>query len=460
MSKIKIGDTVQFTGYVGEMDKELQSKDIKKGESYEVSNIADEDTDDPCYEVIVKNPSKRKGAKPLSAELYADECELVTAPIKDTRRSAKKSAAKKEPEPEVQEDKAEAKGGAEDFVEPDDAEVGEDYDVQMKDEGIPIFTGTCTRVTKTLIYIDDDKHKKADIDVLFYADGTDTGTDEGGVEGEDPVADKAEEQQKGDDDKKQDKEPAKSEKKATTRKGRTSTKKKAASKKKTPAKQAKQETPDEPEVGGSVNNEDAEILALVEDTKDANDLCDLAVECLEDTALMEWRLGGVLHHVLEDKAYEVLSDAYTGRGGFERYCVNDLGVKYRKARYLINIYVEFSNAGLNGADLARIGWTKARNLLKVINEDNAQEMLQLAEDNTVESLIDEIKIMEEKLNPDHAPAETGDTVKKMSMKFQYFENDASFIAQSLSQVMEADGLEKESEALYAIVTKYMTELFE
>ena len=115
MRKIKVGDTVRFTGYVGEIDKDLQSDHIVDGECYDVFEIANEDTDDPCYKLTIPNPSKKKNAKALEAEVYEDECELVTSPIKDTKKA--KEEPKQDAETEAVSD--------DDYVEASGAKVGE-----------------------------------------------------------------------------------------------------------------------------------------------------------------------------------------------------------------------------------------------------------------------------------------------------------------------------------------------
>ena len=448
MSDIKVGDIVEFTGYV-DVDEGGQDDRVEVGGNYEVVKVLDDDQEDLAYRVAVPNPNKR-AKKPILVDLFFDEVKLV-------------GGGQDEPAEDVKEEAVTASSDdlpPDDFIDPDEAEVGTVYEVQMKDESVPVFVGTVTKATKTLLYVDDDKYKKADIDALFYPETGDTGKDEDRVEERKAVssekADKPPVSEKEDQPKTRDTEKSGTEKKRASTKKKSTTKKTAANKKAEPAKK-EVAVPATEEISTDVSNEDDEVLALVEE---ADDLCTLAKECLEDTAYMEWRLGGVLHHVLQDKAYEALSDTYVGKGGFERYCINDLGIKYRKARYLINIYVDFSNAGLNGHDLARIGWTKARNLLKVLDENNAQELIALAEANTVESLVDEIKIMEEKMTPDKTTTEVGETAKKMSFKFHYYEDEASFIAQSLQQVMDAEGIETEAEAMYAIVTRYMTDLFE
>ena len=422
MSEINVGDMVEFTGYIG-ADEAGQNPAIKEGEHYEVLAVNEETPEDLSYLLSVPNPKKtgRGSKKPLEIEVFFDECKLALAKPETIDDVTKDPETEAEP----------TTTGTDDFIEPDNAVVGTDYEVQLKDEDAPIFVGKVTKATKTLLYIGNEKYKKTAIDALFLPQSDDAPVEE--------VEEQVEE-------------VAEAPKKKAAKKKAT-TKKKAASKKKAVAKV---ETPEEPDVASNiVDGEDQDIVALVEDS---DDICALAKECLEDSAMMEWRLGGVLHHVRESKAYEALSDSYVGKGGFERYCVNDLGVHYRKARYLINIYVEFTNAGIGANELARIGWTKARNLVKVIDEENAQELLTLAENNTVDSLIDEIKIMEEDADP-NATAPAKETVKKMSMKFNYYEDQASFIASSLAQIMEQEGLDTEAEALYSALTRYMTELF-
>lgn len=445
MAKVKVGDTVEFIGFVGD-DLPKGGDLLVEGDTYEVTGVYDDVPEEVLYRLLVTTKGKRGAVKRTEVEVFFDECELVPG----------EKEAPKETEPE---DAPATEEQDEDFVEPADVEVGIEYDVQMKNEDIPVFSGVCTKVTKTLVYIGNDKYKKADIDALFVLEPDKAGEDQ--VDGEEQSDEEAVAA------KKSEPEPPLDSKKASRGKAKDTKDKPGPAKKAAPKKKAttKAEVPAEAVKGSSiaagVDNEDEDIAALVEDS---DDICALAKECLEDSAVTDWRLGGVLHYVLDGKAYEDLSESYRGVKGFERYCIAELGLQYRKARYLINIYVDFRNAGLGANDLVRIGWTKGRHLIKVLNSDNAQEMIELAENNTVESLIDEIKVMEERLSPDKTTTsssttkEKGETVKKISFKFHYFQDEADYIAQSLDQVMVDKGVETEAEALYAIITDYMTEL--
>ena len=79
---------------------------------------------------------------------------------------------------------------------------------------------------------------------------------------------------------------------------------------------------------------------------------------------------------------------------FEGYVDAELQINYRKAMYLIEIYNKAKMLDMDMERLEKLGWTKARELLKVVDQQNADEWMSTAENSTVKEL--NIQIRQEK----------------------------------------------------------------
>lgn len=71
---------------------------------------------------------------------------------------------------------------------------------------------------------------------------------------------------------------------------------------------------------------------------------------------------------------------------FENYIDNELQINYRKAMYLVEIYNKAMMLNMDMGRLEKIGWTKARELIRVVDQVNADEWMSIAENATVKEL--------------------------------------------------------------------------
>lgn len=132
-----------------------------------------------------------------------------------------------------------------------------------------------------------------------------------------------------------------------------------------------------PSVAQNIFQQDREALAI---TQIPNSLPpEERKKCLRDTLtrakVMEDRLGLVLGELL----YEVGKEEYYVEWGYEdfsAYVEEELGFKYRKAKYLVKIYEKFViDLGLPIDELKGLEWTKAREILPIINLENRDQVL-------------------------------------------------------------------------------------
>lgn len=231
--------------------------------------------------------------------------------------------------------------------------------------------------------------------------------------------------------------------------------------KKTAAKAAPE--PEQTEEGSGelveLENEDPEVLALVEGSED---LIGTAQELEANVATTEYQLGGVLRHILQTRAYTEMVDDKGKRitdfdepGAFKVFLEQYFNMGYRKAMYLIQIYECFTLAGIeNPADrVAAIGWTKASKIAKALAEEgaNVDELLQLAEENTVEDLSTALK---EQVTVGGTPASGGTQAKRITFKFRLWEEEAASVNAILETATEQLGLKDIGEAMAHIVQEW------
>jgi len=88
--------------------------------------------------------------------------------------------------------------------------------------------------------------------------------------------------------------------------------------------------------------------------------------------------------------YEAWSNAYYIRWGFDNfqdYCSQELGVEYRKARYLIGIAEVISDLKIDWKDVEGVGWTKLRVLIPIFKQDGlVGDWLEIAKGYSVRDL--------------------------------------------------------------------------
>jgi hypothetical protein len=217
------------------------------------------------------------------------------------------------------------------------------------------------------------------------------------------------------------------------------------------AKAAPAQEEEDPDLKGMIilteDQEDPDIVALV---NDADDIVALANELIEQTSMDEYRLGGILYHVRLSKSYKDLDKAYAENKGFELFVEDRLGIGYRKAMYLIDIYTKFNLHGLGGDKVAELGWTKASHVAKYITEDNAEEILGMAETMTSRELGDSVK---ERFSP--VGADTREKAKFTTFKFRLIESLGDQVKSILEQAALAQG--KDSKKLDQVFADIITE---
>jgi len=172
-------------------------------------------------------------------------------------------------------------------------------------------------------------------------------------------------------------------------------------------------------------------------------------------------LGGVLNRIAEHKDYLTITDAgnvprYQGATAFEDYVEKDLGVKARKARYLIAIYKHFSVLGLDEKRLTTIGWAKAKEIARAGGTIKDSELLL---DFATGHNIDDLKAKIEETSVSAGGDGTGTSgakAKKVAFKFVFFQDKADTLQAALDTAKQAIDSEDPNAALDYIMTEWMS----
>ena len=196
----------------------------------------------------------------------------------------------------------------------------------------------------------------------------------------------------------------------------------------------------------ALTEEDADIVKLVEET---DDILALATELVEEQAANDYRLGGVLYHIRLDKAYEKLDKRYRENGGFELYVQEKLNIEYRKAMYLVKIYYNVNKFGIDPAKITEMGWTKASKIVAVMDEENADELVELATESTVADLVENIKS-----SYTTKGGTKGEKKRLKTFKFKLFEDQAEGVQNTLEAAAESLGLKDLNAAFEHIVMEW------
>ena len=405
----KVGQAVTFLGYGEDVPEHEQV--LTEGETYAIVEVNPEEemvafeVENPEY-----NPKKKvseDNPKTVVVEVFFDEVAEVE---QEEEKPAKKAAAK-----------APAKKAAKKEEEEDEEEEEEDEEEEEAEEEAP--------AKKAAV-------KKAPVKAAKA-----------------PAKKAAKQEEEEDEEDEEEEKPAKkAAAKAPAKKAATKAPaKKAAGKsvaKKAPAK-VKEEKAEESDDLAPLENEDEDIVALVEGSEN---ILELASELVEEGAELDYRLGGVLYHVRMSKEFQSLDDRYKENGGFGLYVKEHLNIEYRKAMYLIDIYYKFNLYGISADKVKEIGWTKAAKIAAVMTDDNAEDLVELAEQNTVADLQDTIK--EQYVA---GKGEGTEKKKRVTFKFRLFEENATVVTEILEEAAQTLGTKDLAAVFEHIVTEWGAE---
>jgi hypothetical protein len=172
-----------------------------------------------------------------------------------------------------------------------------------------------------------------------------------------------------------------------------------------------------------------------------------------EAMLKDWTLGGILYNVKTSGAYKKVQDRkYDQKKGWDLFVDEQLGLAYRKAQYLIDVYAKFTRFGVGGDVAARIGWSKASRISGPMTQDNAEELVALAEDSSFRDLEDTVKEFKTTKG-----GEAGVRIKKLGFRFRIAEEGGAILNDYLEQARNELGLDSLDDTFQHIVTEWSQE---
>lgn len=132
---------------------------------------------------------------------------------------------------------------------------------------------------------------------------------------------------------------------------------------------------------------------------------------------------------------QLLSEAYHkefytewGFKDFREYCETELDIHYRKAMYLVDIWDKVKSLGLSKAKVAKLGWTKMKDIASVVTAENQAEWLEKADKMTSRELTEAVQVSRKADTSQAGPVPTITT-----MTFRLSEAEANIITEALEE---------------------------
>jgi len=141
-----------------------------------------------------------------------------------------------------------------------------------------------------------------------------------------------------------------------------------------------------------------------------------------------------------------------GFQSFASYCEMELGIKSRRAIYLSDIWNMVSEYHLSIPQIRSIGWTKAKELTRVLTADNAKELIALAKDMSVGELQQEVRKL---ASPGVTVTPPPTTLTKI--EFRLDESEADVITSALEAAKSMIETENGTTALEHICSTWLQE---
>ena len=103
---------------------------------------------------------------------------------------------------------------------------------------------------------------------------------------------------------------------------------------------------------------------------EAKVLLERAVSIKNEIDIKFWEMGAILHGIYVNQYY-----VDYGYRDWKAFCEDVLGMKWRTATYLRDIYVKMSALGIKPEDCLGIGWGKLKELLPIVSKENVKHWL-------------------------------------------------------------------------------------
>lgn len=192
---------------------------------------------------------------------------------------------------------------------------------------------------------------------------------------------------------------------------------------------------------------DAKINALT-----SEEAFEMVPDMLNRVDQTYFELGGVLSRIQTESWY-----ADKGYENFRAYVESEGGMQYRKAMYLVSIYVNLTNAGVSWDSVKALGWTILKDLAQYLTPENVDEWVEAIKGMTVLQAQEYIRAKTTNVdagsNSDEATAQA--TTALTTVTFKVHEDQKATIRDAIAKNKKEAGTEFDAVALENICLDYL-----
>lgn len=200
--------------------------------------------------------------------------------------------------------------------------------------------------------------------------------------------------------------------------------------------------------GGEITDPLSKVAQEIEGLKDQVAIESEITTLLTSEGMNDFRLGGLMLKLLE-------VGTFPDNSTFKEYIAGRWGLKYRKARYLIELYNGLLKSGVPWETVAGIGWSKIITLLPVLTPENAEEWVEKAKqynNDTLQKTVEATLKGDGSKNPSDANLENS---KLKTLTFGVGPDQEELIKEALDHAMKVGQTEHKGVALELICTEYL-----
>lgn len=142
-----------------------------------------------------------------------------------------------------------------------------------------------------------------------------------------------------------------------------------------------------------------------------------------------------------------------GRKGFTEFVSDELDIHYRKAMYLVDIADKVKELDLDDTDVQKMGWTKMKELSRIIDKKNHKQWMEKAKDMTTDEVIEAVKMYagKKKATGESGGPENLPVVMKLTMN----SDEGSIMTEAINTAKKVLDTENDVNALVYIAQEWM-----
>ena len=201
--------------------------------------------------------------------------------------------------------------------------------------------------------------------------------------------------------------------------------------------------------GDYIEQQVKEIEAL-----DQESALQMAKDLLSVEGENDFRLGGVLAVIFENKWYLVEGESKTGK--WAEYIEREFGFTRRKADYLKAMYLAIVEAGITEKDVIAVGWSKLRRIATYLDADNAKTIIAAIKKMSEAEVVEYAKTLKEKgadLATSKSAADESQPISTMS--FRVHDDQKETIVAAIEKAKEVGETEHKAVALEYICLDFL-----